>query len=82
MMIVVSFFTKSLSIFALMPAPVIGGLILGMIGTILSIGVASLRHVDMSKNRFVYCISWYGIAILGWCVNTLMQELSNWGTQR
>nr|XP_039258865.1 solute carrier family 23 member 1-like [Styela clava] len=60
-MVILGLFTKFCSIFSSIPKVVIGGSMCATIGMILAVGVATLKHVDMSKNRNLFI---FGFSIL------------------
>uniref|UniRef100_A0A674IRV7 Solute carrier family 23 member 1-like n=1 Tax=Terrapene triunguis TaxID=2587831 RepID=A0A674IRV7_9SAUR len=65
------------AVFASIPTPLIGGLLLVMFGIITAVGVSNLQYVDMnsSRNLFIFGFSIYaGLAIPNW-VNKNSQVL-------
>nr|XP_039265264.1 solute carrier family 23 member 1-like [Styela clava] len=60
-MFIFGLFTKFLSVFSSLPVVVLGGTVCATMGMILAIGVDTLKHVDMSKNRNLFI---FGFSIL------------------
>uniref|UniRef100_A0A8C3RU50 Solute carrier family 23 member 1 n=1 Tax=Chelydra serpentina TaxID=8475 RepID=A0A8C3RU50_CHESE len=76
-LLVIGMFGKIGAVFASIPTPLIGGLLLVMFGIITAVGVSNLQYVDMnsSRNLFIFGFSVYaGLAIPHW-VNKNSQVL-------
>uniref|UniRef100_A0A8C0GKB8 Solute carrier family 23 member 1-like n=1 Tax=Chelonoidis abingdonii TaxID=106734 RepID=A0A8C0GKB8_CHEAB len=76
-LLVIGMFGKIGAVFASIPTPLIGGLLLVMFGIITAVGVSNLQYVDMnsSRNLFIFGFSIYaGLAIPNW-VNKNSQVL-------
>uniref|UniRef100_A0A8C4VJR8 Solute carrier family 23 member 1-like n=1 Tax=Gopherus evgoodei TaxID=1825980 RepID=A0A8C4VJR8_9SAUR len=76
-LLVIGMFGKVGAVFASIPTPLIGGLLLVMFGIITAVGVSNLQYVDMnsSRNLFIFGFSIYaGLAIPNW-VNKNSQVL-------
>ncbi|XP_074840069.1 solute carrier family 23 member 1-like [Carettochelys insculpta] len=76
-LLVIGMFGKIGAVFASIPTPLIGGLLLVMFGIITAVGISNLQYVDMnsSRNLFIFGFSIYaGLAIPNW-VNKNSQVL-------
>ncbi|CAM4465881.1 unnamed protein product [Lepidochelys olivacea] len=76
-LLVIGMFGKIGAVFASIPTPLIGGMLLVMFGIITAVGVSNLQYVDMnsSRNLFIFGFSIYaGLAIPNW-VNKNSQVL-------
>uniref|UniRef100_A0A8C8SX27 Solute carrier family 23 member 1-like n=1 Tax=Pelusios castaneus TaxID=367368 RepID=A0A8C8SX27_9SAUR len=68
-LLVIGMFGKIGAVFASIPTPLIGGLLLVMFGIITAVGVSNLQFVDMnsSRNLFIFGFSIFaGLAIPNW----------------
>uniref|UniRef100_A0A8D0GHU2 Solute carrier family 23 member 1-like n=1 Tax=Sphenodon punctatus TaxID=8508 RepID=A0A8D0GHU2_SPHPU len=68
-MLLIGMFGKVGAVFASIPTPVIGGMLLVMFGVITAVGVSNLQYADMnsSRNLFIFGFSIYaGLTVPNW----------------